>query len=210
MEDSGRYVAINATLRRLEQYSTLSPFCRAFYRLIYELLGDPEMDSAKLRQAFHVFLRCECRRHQTVCRIVRDGNLDLEKIIRSGRQTHDLLEWLTRSLRQMNCGAPQQETVRQLLLAECDYHLGHTTEVVHATAARAAAGMRPSARPFRARIQPLHRRGGEIHARGRPQGDRGRQEPGGVPERLPPGDLRLRAGPRARRLRRRRFTGGWA
>ena len=94
MEDSGRYVAINATLRRLEQYSTLSPFCRAFYRLIYELLGDPEMDSAKLRQAFHVFLRCECRRHQTVCRIVKDGGLDLEKIIRSGRQTHDLLEWL--------------------------------------------------------------------------------------------------------------------
>ena len=35
MEDSGRYAAINATLRRLEQYVTLPPFCRAFYRLIY-------------------------------------------------------------------------------------------------------------------------------------------------------------------------------
>jgi tetratricopeptide (TPR) repeat protein len=130
MEDSGRYVAINATLRRLEQYSTLSPFCRAFYRLIYELLGEPEMDSDKLRQAFHVFLRCECRRHQTVCHIVKDGELNLVEIIRSGRQTHDLLEWLDGSLRRMNFGAPQQEMVRQLLLAECNYHLGRTSEVV--------------------------------------------------------------------------------
>ena len=97
MEDSGRYAAINATLRRLEQYSTLiAVLPGSFYRLIYELLGDPEMDSAKLRQAFHVFLRCECRRHQTVCRIVKDGGLDLGKIIRSGRRTHDLLEWLAR------------------------------------------------------------------------------------------------------------------
>jgi tetratricopeptide (TPR) repeat protein len=131
VEDSGRYDAINATLRRLEQYSTLSPFCRAFYRLIYELLGDPEMDSAKLRQAFHVFLRCECRRHQTVCRIVKDGGLDLAKIVRSGRQTHDLLEWLAGALRQMKFDAPRQETIRQLLLAECNYHLGHTSQVVH-------------------------------------------------------------------------------
>ena len=131
MEDSGRYAAINATLRRLEQYSTLSPFCRAFYRLIYELLGDPEMDSAKLRQAFHVFLRCECRRHQVVCGLVKDGGLDLVKIIRSGRQTHDLLQWLAGLLRQMKFNAPRQERVRQLLLAECNYHLGHTSEVVH-------------------------------------------------------------------------------
>jgi tetratricopeptide (TPR) repeat protein len=130
MEDSGRYVAINATLRRLEQYSTLSPFCRAFYRLLYKMLGEPEVDAGKLRQAFHVFLRCECRRHQTVCRIVRDGNLDLLKIIRSGRRTHDLLELLAGSLRQMRFAAPQEESVRQLLLAECNYHLGRTGEVV--------------------------------------------------------------------------------
>ena len=90
------------------------------------------MDFARLRQAFHVFLRCECRRHQTVCRIVKDGGLDLEKIVRSGRRTHDLLEWLARALREMKCVAPRQETVRQLLLAECDYHLGHTSEVVYA------------------------------------------------------------------------------
>jgi tetratricopeptide (TPR) repeat protein len=130
MEDSGRYVAINATLRRLEQYSTLSPFCRAFYRLIYELLGAPEMDSGKLRQVFHLFLRCECRRHQAVCRLVKDGGLDLVTIIRSGRRTHDLLERLAGLLRQMEFGAPQQERVRQLLLAECNYHLGHTSQVV--------------------------------------------------------------------------------
>jgi tetratricopeptide (TPR) repeat protein len=131
MEDSGRYVAINATLRRVEQYSTLSPFCRAFYRLIYELLGAPEMDSGKLRQAFHLFLRCECRRHQAVCRLVKDGGLDLATIIRSGRRTHDLLERLAGSLRQMRFGAPQQERVCQLLLAECNYRLGHTSQVVH-------------------------------------------------------------------------------
>jgi tetratricopeptide (TPR) repeat protein len=131
MEAPGRYDAINATLRRLEQYSTLSPFCRAFYRLIYERLGEPQMmGSGKLRQAFHVFLRCECRRHQTVCRIVRDGGLDLERIVRSGRRTHDLLERLAAALRQMKCDAPKRETVRQLLLAECNYHLGHTSQVV--------------------------------------------------------------------------------
>ncbi len=131
MGDSDRYLAINATLRRLEQYSTLSPFCRAFYRLIYELLGEPERDSDKLRQAFHVFLRCECRRHQTVCRIVKDGGLDLEKIIRSGRRTHDLLNRLAGALRQMSFDEPRQDTVRQLLLAECNYHLGNTSQVVN-------------------------------------------------------------------------------
>jgi len=131
MEDSGRYVAINATLRRLERYATLSPFCRAFYRLIYELLGEREAGGAKLRQAFHIFLRCECRKHQAARRIVKEGGLDLEKIIRSGRETHDLLERLAGALRQMKLGAPEAETVRQLLLAECDYHLGHTSEVVH-------------------------------------------------------------------------------
>jgi tetratricopeptide (TPR) repeat protein len=131
VEGSARYEAINATLRRLEQYSTLSSFCRAFYRLIYELLGEPETDSGKLRQAFHLLLRCECRRHQTVCRIVRDGGLDIEKIIHSGRRTHDLLDRLAGALRQMTPRAPRLETVRQLLLAECNYRLGHTSQVVH-------------------------------------------------------------------------------
>ena len=74
MEDSCRYVAIDATLKRLERYATLSPFCRAFYRLIYELLGDREVDSAKLRQAFHIFLRCECRKHQAARRWVSAVN----------------------------------------------------------------------------------------------------------------------------------------
>jgi tetratricopeptide (TPR) repeat protein len=130
VEDSSRYNAINATLRRLEQYSTLSPFCRNFYRLLYNLLGAPEVASGKLRQAFHIFLRCECRRHKAVCRILKDGGLDLLAMLRSGRRTHDLLESLAGSLRQMESDAPQQEMVRQLLLAECNYHLGRTSDVV--------------------------------------------------------------------------------
>lgn len=139
MNDSCRRQATQAVMRRLAQYSTLSPFCRVFYRLIYELLGDPKLDSRKLEQAFHLFLRCECRRHQAVRRIVQNGKVDLLQITRAGRRTRDILQRLAGSLERMELPGREQRMVRELLLAECNYHLGRTEEVV--SELRRALGM---------------------------------------------------------------------
>jgi len=124
--------AIHAALRRLEQYPTLSPFCRLFYRLIYDSVRPPEAVGEKLRQAFHLFLRSECRRHQAVGRIVHRGKLDLLEVIRVGRSAQNVLVRLCRAVETMEPTTRAEATVRELLLAECNYHLGRTEQVVRA------------------------------------------------------------------------------
>jgi tetratricopeptide (TPR) repeat protein len=121
---------VRAALRRLEQYCTLSPFSRLFYRLIYDLLRSGEGDAVKLGQAFHVFLRCECRRHDTALRMVRDGRLDPLDIVRLSRLAHDRMGSLRMAIEATEVSAARDRFVRELLLAECEYLLGRTEEVV--------------------------------------------------------------------------------
>lgn len=128
--NTSRTDLVRAALRRLEQYCTLSPFSRLFYRLIYDLLRNGAGDTAKLGQAFHIFLRCECRRHDTALRMVRDGRLDPLDIIRLSRMAHDRMGSLRMAIEATEVAAPGDRFVRELLLAECEYLLGRTDEVV--------------------------------------------------------------------------------
>jgi len=127
-----RHVEVHNTLRRFEQYSTLSPFCRIFYRMIYDGLGAPGLDRDKLDQAFHLFLRCERRRHEAVSHIVRQGKLDLLAIMRVGRDAHRNLLRICGAVEKVEPARSREAMIRQLLLAECNYHLGRTTAVIAA------------------------------------------------------------------------------
>ena len=128
---SGRE-AIHATLRRLEQFSTLSPFCRLYYRLIYDWLGAAGLDAGKLNRGLHLLLRCECRRHQAVAHIVQHGKLDVLEIVRIGRAVHAVLDRLSRAIERMELAGRDEAMIRELLLAESRYHLGHTEQVIEA------------------------------------------------------------------------------
>ena len=127
-----RYDAVLTTLRRLEQYGTVSPFSRQFYRFIYNCLGLPGLDAEKLRQAFHLFLRLECRRHHTIGHIVHQGRLDLVEILRFGSRVHELLNRICRAVERIELAGPREAMLRELILVECNYHLGRTEQVIHA------------------------------------------------------------------------------
>ncbi len=122
--------AIDVTLRRLEQYASLSPFSRVFYRFIQDLLRTPGGQADRMAQAFHLFLRIEHRRHQAVRRIAQRGQIDVPEIAVVGRSVHDLLERLRRAVATMEVAHPRQGIIRELVLAECCYHLGHTDSVI--------------------------------------------------------------------------------
>ena len=123
---------VNMTLRRLEQYSTISPFCRLFYRAIYNWLDLDGLEAQKLNQAFQLFLRCECRRHQAIGRIVRRGRVNLDEVMKVGHDTQVTLARISRTVECLKLVNPREAMIRELILAECDYHLGRTDTVVSA------------------------------------------------------------------------------
>jgi len=131
--------AVHATLRRLEQYATLSPFSRLFYRLIYERVYTPAAKANKLEQAFHLLLRCECRKHQAVTRVVHNGRLDVLRIIRIGRAARRIVRRLRQAIERMEPADRNDGITRELLLAACCYQLGETEETNRAL--RRAIGM---------------------------------------------------------------------
>jgi hypothetical protein len=112
----------------LERYPTISPFSRLFYRLILDLLE--EAASSRLTQAFLLFIRCESRRHDAVSRVVRRGKIDLMEVITVGRKSYAVLDILRRRIEAMEVTSPTELIARELILAECNYHLGRTVEVV--------------------------------------------------------------------------------
>lgn len=131
---------LNTALRRLEQYSTLSPFSRLFYRHIFDLLHEHPQEL--LVQAFTIFLRCETRRHQAISTIVRNGRLEVFEIIQVGRRAHYILDSLRKRLESMELSTRELVGIRNLILAECHYHLGHSREVVAALSEAVRLGAR--------------------------------------------------------------------
>ncbi len=122
---------VNMALRRLEQYATLSPFCRQFYRAIYDWLGAPGLEAQKLDHAFRLFLRCECKRHHAIAHFIHQGKLDLLEIVRIGRMAHQNLDRICKALSTMEIAGRRERMLRHLILAECHYHLGNTEAVIH-------------------------------------------------------------------------------
>ncbi len=122
---------LDATLRRVEQMSTVSPFSRAFYRFLNGMMSEVDASETRLGQAFHLFLRVECRRHESVERLDENGGSDIDEVARAGKESHFLLDRLSRSLDRMEVIDGCQTVARDLLLAECSYHLGRTQEVIH-------------------------------------------------------------------------------
>ena len=125
-----RQDALTEALHRLERFTTLSPFTRLFYRMIRDMLAQEAVDAPKLGQAYHVFLRSECRRHEAAGQLVRQGKLDARRVIRASRDSQDMMERLRRGLEATEVAEPLSRMVRELLLAECHYHLGQTEQVV--------------------------------------------------------------------------------
>jgi len=127
-----RHEAVHATLRRLVQYCTLSPFSRVYYCQIYDWLGAPGLLGGKLDQAFHLLLRSECRRHQAVAHIVNQGNLDVLAVVRVGRAVHDVFLRLCHALGALELEGRDERMICRLLVAQCRYHLGHTEHAIRA------------------------------------------------------------------------------
>jgi len=132
MKKLSKHDRAEMVLRRIEQYATLSSFCRVLYRAIFEWLERPEVTSEKLDQAFQLLLRCECRRHDHVGRIVRNGNLDLIEVIRVGQHARKNLSFLLRAVERIETGNARETMIRELIAAECHSHLGSTPKVIAA------------------------------------------------------------------------------
>ena len=132
MKKLSRHDRAQMVLRRIEQYPTLSAYCRILYRAIFEWLETQEVESEKLDQAFQLLLRCECRRHDQVGRIVRSGNLDFLEVVRVGRHARKNLSRLVRSVEQLRAHTAREAVIRELIVAECYSHLGSTRKVVGA------------------------------------------------------------------------------
>jgi hypothetical protein len=96
--------------------------------MVVELLE--QVDNKRLTQVFILFVRCEARRHHAVGRIVRRGKLDLVDVIQTGRKSYSVLDALARGLERMELSSRSELTARELILAECNYHLGRTNAVV--------------------------------------------------------------------------------
>jgi len=132
MKKLSRHDRVEMVLRRIEQYPTLSSYCRILYRAIFEWLETEEVESEKLDQAFQLLLRCECRIHDQVGRIVRSGNLDLLAVVRVGRHARRNLWRLLRAVEKLQVSTSREGVIRELIVAECHSHLGSTREVVAA------------------------------------------------------------------------------
>jgi len=123
---------VDRVLRRLESYRTVSRFSRMFYRLIYEWLPPSGEEGAALRRAFQLFLRNEVRRHNAVMQMIRQGQLDIKAILRVSNTTRRTLGWVHNILSRMRIEGTQEQMVRELLVAECCFHLGLTRDVLDA------------------------------------------------------------------------------
>ena len=139
---TGDIQQIDRTLHRLEQCQTVSPFSRMFYRLIYNWLRTLHASGGRLRHAFALFLRNELRRHGTVLKILHHEHLDLPSILRAGDASRNTLLRLVRALERMEMVGSTPSMVRELILAECHFHLGHTADVLHVLDRAVALGGR--------------------------------------------------------------------
>ena len=61
---------------------------------------------------------------------MNQGNLDVLAVVRVGRAVHDVFLRLCHALEAMEFDGHDEQMLRELISAQCRYHLGHTEHVI--------------------------------------------------------------------------------
>jgi len=130
-------------LEELEGFDSYSPFCRAFYRLIYRILSESDERDANVERLFAEFLDIEARRHRGISDAGEGGEIRLLDLLKIANRTREEIETFRRKLPDtISARSKSMEVVEHLLRAECHYYLGETEEVVRNLNEAAACGCR--------------------------------------------------------------------
>ena len=125
-----RRVTMRQSLAQLDQFPTVSPFLRNFYGLLCEWIEESHEDGDEVLTAFALLLRIEVRHHEALGGILDTGSFDLAGFLEVSRRTREMLGRLLQAIRHIPRCEGRREIIRQLLLAECFYHLGRPSQVV--------------------------------------------------------------------------------
>lgn len=122
---------IRSRLDELEDLETVTEFCRSFYGLMGHLLTSLEPEET-VRLALAGLLEVELRYHQQLHQLAQREALSVEDLQAAGDRHRIGLE----SVREFASRLEEPEVLggalRALVIAECNYQLGRTEEVVEA------------------------------------------------------------------------------
>jgi len=127
-------------LHRLEEFDTVSPFSRTFYQLICDWIEECGPISARLQEAYAKFLSIEVKRHQSVCDSGDKSRVPIIEWISVRYRAEPALRSLVQQLEAIPSDVTRQESLRQLVLAECYHEFGEDEKVIGALRAAIATG----------------------------------------------------------------------
>jgi tetratricopeptide (TPR) repeat protein len=127
--------AISNRLEELGHLETVSPFSRAFYGLIADLLTQASPEG-NVRLPFVGLLEVELRYHRELEEMAEREAVSIEDLRSVGEKYCIGLESVREFSTRLTEGEGLAAAVRHLVLAECNYHL-HRTEAVVAALERA-------------------------------------------------------------------------
>lgn len=121
--------AVKRRLEELEALETVSPFARAFYRLIFRW-GWRKTENEALRIAVAALLDVEWRYHYELNKLIHSDELELGDLQAIGERHRVGLNAVRQYAQRVEAGEPAAAAVQALVLAESNYLLGRRAEVV--------------------------------------------------------------------------------
>lgn len=122
---------IHERLSQLQELETVSDFCQAFYRLAARLAAETEPEDG-VRLALAGLLDVELRYHQQLHQLAQQDAMLLHEVQAAAERHRIGLEGICEYVGKMSRPAALAAAVKDLVLAECNYHLGRTVQVVEA------------------------------------------------------------------------------
>lgn len=132
--------AIAERLSQLRELDTVSEFCHVFYGLIARLAEETEAQ-ASVRLALAGLLDVELRYHQQLHQLAAQDDMLLPDVQAAAERHRIGLESIREFATKISRPEALAAAVKDLVLAECNYHLGNTAEVVRALERVAHGGL---------------------------------------------------------------------
>jgi hypothetical protein len=133
--------AIRVRLDELDDLPTVNDFCRAYYALLGQLVAQVPTEEA-VRLVFAGLLDIELRHHRTLQRLISQDELDLAEMTTAAEERRVGLESILEFASRLRPPELAAEGLRELVIAECHYHLHQTHKCVEALERAIEAGVR--------------------------------------------------------------------
>lgn len=133
--------AIRVRLDELDDLPTVNDFCRAYYALLGQLVAQVPTEEA-VRLVFAGLLDIELRHHRTLQRLISQDALELTEMTTTSEERRVGLESILEFASRLRPPDPAAEGLRELVIAECHYHLHQTQGCVEALERAIEVGVR--------------------------------------------------------------------